>query len=93
MTGKIKKSRFGKKDHVKHFEFTSKTGSELKDANTNELNNLDEQPEIGQEAALFENGFVNASMIPDAFGYHSLGENRERISELEEYSEEILKNP
>lgn len=52
-----------------------------------------EQPEIGQEATLFENGLVNASMIPDAFGYHSLGENRERISELEEYSEEILKNP
>lgn len=53
---------------------------------------LAEQPEIGQEAAQFENGLVNASMIPDAFGYRSLGENRERISELEEYSEEILKN-
>jgi len=52
-----------------------------------------EQPEIGQEAAQFENGLVNASMIPDAFGYRSLGENRERISELEEYSEETLKDP
>lgn len=53
----------------------------------------DAQPEIGQEAALFETGLVNASMIPDAFGYQSLGENRKRISELEEYSAELLQNP
>jgi len=52
----------------------------------------DAQPEIGQEAALFENGLVNASMIPDAFGYQSLGESRERLSELEEYSAELLQN-
>ncbi|HAH95935.1 MAG TPA: hypothetical protein DHW84_11970 [Firmicutes bacterium] len=93
MTSQKNRKRFGKKDHAKHFDFTSKTGTEWKAGHTTEEQNLDEQPEIGQEAALFESGLVNASMIPDAFGYRSLGENRERISALEEYSEEILKDP
>lgn len=50
----------------------------------------DERPEIGRESQLFEGDLVNASMIPDVFGYHSLGENRERLNELEEYACEEL---
>lgn len=50
----------------------------------------DEGPEIGREAQLFEGDLVNASMIPDVFGYHSLGENRERLNELEEFACEDL---
>lgn len=61
-----------------------------KDKNVHDSMEDDLVPEIGREAELFEHGLVNASMIPDVFGYPSLGENRERINELEEYADEEL---
>lgn len=48
------------------------------------VENPDEETEIGDDALIFEEqDMVNAAMIPDLFGYRSLGQNRDRIDEIE----------
>lgn len=48
------------------------------------VENPDEEPEIGDDARIFEEqDMVNAAMLPDLFGYRSLGQNRDRIDEIE----------